>query len=88
MHDAMLTHMAAINGYDLELPKHHLLLHLIHSTGWAGNPRVYATWTDESENRRLKAVCKGAHQLGFEATVLNKMRDSLALSGKRKPEFQ
>lgn len=54
-------------------PKLHLAFHMVRRTRCLGNPQVYATWKDEADNKRLKAVCRNVPQLLFEKTVLVRM---------------
>ena len=42
-------------------PKHHFFWHLSERADMHGNPRMYWTYLDESENRRMAAVAKSLH---------------------------
>ena len=52
------------------LPKHHQLLHLVHSQSNMGNPRRHANWIDESLNKTLSAIAGKAHSSVWEARIL------------------
>ena len=55
------------------VPKYHLSTHLWYKTPWFGNPDVYACFIDEHDNKTLKAVSRGIHQLTWEAGVLHRI---------------
>lgn len=65
-------HMTGYEGYS-PIPKMHLACHLVRRVDYLGNPRLYATWADESANKTLKLSCRGASQITFEKTVLSRM---------------
>jgi hypothetical protein len=71
-------HLALMVVFDCYVPKHHLLVHLLHDVPWMGNPIKYSTWLDESLNKTLKQACKNASAATFECTVLLRMRDILS----------
>ena len=56
-----------------EIPKHHLFLHLLYKTPLHGNPRYYATLTDESVNRQLAGVARSAYAAVWERRILFNM---------------
>ena len=58
---------------DLHIPKRHAVSHMVFSALFYGNPRFYATWTDESLNKLLQAACRQLSQATFEDTVLLSM---------------
>ena len=66
MMDAYKRHMVLMSRFDCFTPKHHLMMHLTFRARVFGNPRCYATWEDESFNKRLKALVQGCHQSNFE----------------------
>ena len=68
---------------DAFIPKHHMMLHLLRKSSFLGNPRHYATWEDESENRRLKAMCRHTSQATFENSVLTRFQLSETQKRKR-----
>eukprot|EP00969_Alexandrium_andersonii_P222402 9822350-Alexandrium_andersonii.AAC.1 len=58
---------------------------MAHDAEHWGSPARWATWTDESLNKTLKSVAKGAHSLSFEKRVFERMDAILAsTAGKRK----
>ena len=75
--DRMLVHMELMRPFDLFIPKHHVILHMLAETTSKGNPRHYSSWLDESLNKLLKACCRNASQITFEAVVLSKVSELL-----------
>lgn len=71
-------YMELMHQFDMYVPKHHLVYHLIANLPWHGAPSAYATWLDESLNKALKACCRNVSQLCFEQTVLCRMEEVLA----------
>ena len=69
--------MSVMEPYACFVPKHHLAFHLVAKMPLHGNPRLYATWLDESLNKKLKACCRYASQVTFEQTVLVRMAELL-----------
>ena len=67
----------------LELPKRHLMLHLINDLQQYGNPWWYDTFTDESNNKILKQTCRMQSQVTFERSVLPAMRAQLKSNANR-----
>ena len=65
------------------IPKRHQVCHLLQQQGRFGNPVRFASWHDESLNRKLKAACRLQGQATFEIGVLLRMR-SLLSQGERK----
>ena len=51
-------------------PKCHLLVHLCHSAGRFGNPRLMGNWIDEGLNMALAAVCKKANAAVWSKRVM------------------
>ena len=68
---------------DSEVPKRHMILHLLKRLNFFGNPRSYATWRDEALNKILKAACQGVSQATFEQSVLGNMSQLLAAPHER-----
>ena len=66
-----------------EIPKHHLMLHMLIMIKWHGNPLAYSTWLDESLNKDLKKTLRNCHQHCFEPTAFAKMNDVLERRVKR-----
>ena len=63
-----------------QLPKRHLVTHLVCDTKRHGNPRYYAVWLDEALNKLLKKACRGVSQQTFDIVVLLRFREYLAKS--------
>ena len=64
-----------------ETPKHHLFTHMLRQTKRNGNPKTYSTFLDESLNRVLAAVSKGAYAAVWE---LRGFDSYSRLSGKKR----
>ena len=47
------------------LPKHHLLMHMIHRVAVHGNPSGYSTYRDESLNGVLAKIARSCHRTAF-----------------------
>jgi len=69
---------------DLKIPKRHLGAHMLNKLRWFGNHRNYATWQDESDNKKPEAACQRVSQATFEPFVLLRMRQILPRSDGRK----
>ena len=52
------------------LPKNHLVLHIGQRAQRQGNPRLHATWKDESLNRQLASIGRSAHRHVWELRIL------------------
>ena len=78
-------HMELMREYDLFVPKHHLVWHLLGNMEYQGNPSYYATWFNEGLNKVLKGCCRMTSQATFEQSVLLRMREVLRrkTGGKR-----
>ena len=77
--------MSLMAPYDIFIPKHHLMFHLVLRSGEMGNPWFYHTFLDEAMNKTLKAVSRNCHQLTFESSAIIKfMRYSEQHGMKRK----
>ena len=59
---------------DLDLPKKHMLLHMLERLTDVGNPTFYSNWLNESLNKLLKACCRQVSQHTFESGILIRMR--------------
>ena len=55
-------------------PKLHLLLHITAMVSRRGNPRTYATWGNEADNKVMRQVLRNVHQRSFEGVGLGKLR--------------
>ena len=78
LYDLYKRHMDLMCSAEVYIPKHHLAQHLIANTWYQGNPLRYQNFYDEALNKTLKAVCRNASQLNFEATVFSKMLEVLS----------
>ena len=58
----------------LEPPKRHLSIHMLGAMERFGNPRYFACWVNEADNKMLKKATKYVHASTFEATVLSGRR--------------
>lgn len=70
-------------GMGLEIPKRHLVAHLLERAPFWGNPRAFAAWVDEAWNRELKLACRSVSQQTFEPFLLLRMREILRKGQKR-----
>lgn len=61
-------------------PKFHMWMHLTVGVCDLGNLRMYATWRDESDNKKLATICRASHGLQWESRVLLSWRDVYAAS--------
>ena len=76
--DKWLSHLTHTQkDQRLQLPKRHLIVHLIQDIVKFGNPRLYACWLDESLNRDLKLSCRTVSQSTFETFLLLRMRERM-----------
>jgi hypothetical protein len=70
--------MVATDGEsECEIPKRHMLYHILEKIPIMGNPRSYANWTDETLGKNLKQSCRHASQRNFEVGLLRRMREWL-----------
>ena len=65
-------------------PKDHFLVHLSRRTQRMGSPSLYSNWTDESINRLLRDVARGAHSLVHETRILAEFSLAYANEPKRR----
>jgi hypothetical protein len=70
-------HMILMAVFDIFVPKHHMVYHLLSNMSYHGNPKEYDTWLSEALNKVLKGACRGASQATFEQTVLVRMHHLL-----------
>ena len=54
------------------MPKHHVLVHLARDAAWAGNPRFYWTYADESMNMDVVRIAQSTHIAEFYDRCLSK----------------
>ncbi len=69
---------------DVQIPKRHIVVHLLQSIPFLGNPHRYANWLDESLNKDLKRCCRTVSQATFETFLLLRMRIVLAASNSKR----
>ena len=62
---------------ECEIPKRHMLLHVLQNMANLGNPRFYANWMDETLNKHLKNSCRLVSQVNFERSLYCRMREML-----------
>jgi len=62
---------------ELQIPKRHVMFHLLEKLPFLGNPRYYSNWLDESLNRMLKDACRQISQQTFEESLLLRMPELL-----------
>ena len=59
---------------ELQLPKRHVVSHMLERLHDFGNPMAYANWYDEHLNKLLKKACQAVSQQTFEAGLIQRMR--------------
>jgi len=64
-----------------QIPKMHLMFHLIMRCGHAGNPRYYMTYKDESLNGIVARIAKACHRRCWEVCVHRKFNYMLLATG-------
>ena len=78
-------HLRLTTGIEeIEIPKRHLVAHLLFRIRLQGNPRRYAVWVDESLNKTLKAACRTVSQTNFESSLILRMRELIRHGHKRR----
>lgn len=83
--DMWLRHLRCTEGMpDLEIPKRHLVTHLLGNMAFQGCPHRYSNWLDESLNKTLKQFCRGVAQKTFEPFLLLRMREHLRAKGAKR----
>ena len=82
-HDAMLRHLALIEGLVSKVPKHHLWMHLTGGIERLGSPALYDTWRDEGANFWLKQACSGLHAACFEPKLFTRIGSLLSRREQR-----
>jgi hypothetical protein len=79
---ARLTYLLnAVRHYSLKakvppIPKLHLVQHLGHLAGLAGNPKFFSEYLDESHNRTVVKLAQASSTAEFAARVLARERRS------------
>ena len=73
LHRAMFRHLSLCPACEIRYtPKHHLWVHMTSRVRALGNPKLQATWIDESGNRTLSKVTAGCHRFTWERMVFLK----------------
>ena len=62
---------------ECQIPKRHMLFHVLERMSDHGNPKGYANWMDETLNRALKLACRHVSQQNFERSLYRNMREWL-----------
>ena len=82
--EAYRVHLECMRPEECFTPKHHLMIHLLHRSGYFGNPRFYANWLDENLNKTLKSACRLTSQATFENSVLTRKQSILSSSSRKR----
>lgn len=87
--DAYKRHCVLTDGIpSLKIPKRHQCVHMLLKIPLFGNPRFYANWTDETNNKLLKRATRETSQASFEQCLLLRMPRVLdSFARKRKAEL-
>ena len=56
------------------LPKAHMMYHCVQRALRQGNPRMYATYIDESYNGDIARVCRSVHRSNWAVAVYRKLQ--------------
>ena len=83
MLDLWARRLRYVEDVDIALPKHHLMVHVIHRAPFHGNPWKYTTFLDESPKKDLKMTLRLCRQCNFEAMALSKLEAVLTRAAKR-----
>ena len=80
--------MILIEADEAYIPKYHIMMHCLERSAEHGNPKFYATWKSETNNKKLKLACRQVSQASFEITVLLRMKHVLKpLKRRRDSKF-
>ena len=82
--DIWVGFMRASAPLEIDLPKTHLMFHLIIRSVEQGNPIVYHTFLDEGNNRVLKRTARLCHQRNFEVALMAKLHEQLRRRSTRR----
>ena len=63
---------------EFEMPKSHMMFHMLVRAQFLGNPLRYQTFLDESLNKTMKRVLRLCHQANFERSALLKLTETLS----------
>ena len=58
-----------------EIPKRHVILHMLERLPDLGNTKAYANWLNETYNKHMKLACRTVSQFTFEASLYLRMRE-------------
>jgi len=73
--DLGMSHLRSAHAAGIPFgPKHHLFVHMLNRTLFAGNPATYSTFLDESLNQTLASISKAACASVWERRVLDNIR--------------
>eukprot|EP00959_Pyramimonas_sp_CCMP1952_P474616 9503767-Pyramimonas_sp.AAC.3 len=68
-----LAHVQLAQSANVHMvPKHHMMLHMAEEARHKGNPKFYATWTDETINRFVGNAAASCHRRTLERKSLQK----------------
>ena len=85
MFDAWTGFLGLTSGLpELESPKRHLFTNLLIGVVHHGNPKRYANWLNESDNRTLKLACRTVSQTTFETFLLLRMQELLSVRHEKR----
>ena len=69
-----------VEPFEIDLPKNHLLYHIVWRSEWQGNPWTYTCFWDESLNKSLKKCLRLCHQANFERRAFTRIAHILSNS--------
>ena len=67
-----------VEPFEIDVPKSHLIFHIIWRAEWQGNPWRYHCFYDESLNKALKRCLRLCHQAHFESRAFVRIEHVLA----------
>ena len=70
MMDSWVRYMVLMQNFEVDIPKAHMVFHMIRRAGYLGNPMRYAVFLDESLNKNLKNCLRLIHQARFEISAM------------------
>ena len=86
--DEWKTHMQMIKLLGAEqTPKHHQMAHMIRKLLTCGNPHMWSTWKDESENHELGKLALAAHRSVWSWRVLANHRCSYGVRRAKRAKY-
>jgi len=70
-----LTHVVELERAHVPyIPKHHMMAHLTLQVPFTGNPKVWATFLDESLNAIVSGVAGHTHPARWEVRIYERLR--------------